>query len=175
VRGAWQSGRLCCAVPCWNTCVMSRGEPRGNVPFRRTGKLSSLLHSLYPQVSLTLYLLLWLSCGSAVAHFTCQHTHNLVRGTASQPVNRIEQILGGFCSVCCELSGGMLRYLWFDVVAMPASCKDCSDRQPIFSCKPKSVPSTYVRTQLANGRTQASLSVPNASGSAVGTDGKKKL
>jgi hypothetical protein len=32
-----------------------------------------------------------------------------------------------------------------------------------------------VRTQLANGRTQASLSVPNASGSAVGTNGKKKL
>jgi hypothetical protein len=66
---------------------MSRGEPRGNVPFRRTGKLSSLLHALYPQVFLTLFPLLWLSYGSDLAHFTCQHTHNLVRGTASQAVN----------------------------------------------------------------------------------------
>jgi hypothetical protein len=112
---------------------------------------------------------LWLSCGSVLAHFTCQHAHNLVRGTTSQPVNQIKQTLGGCCPGFYELSGGMLRYLWFVVVAMLASCKGCSGRQPISPCKPKSVPSTSVRTRLANGRNQASPSVPNASSSAVWT------
>jgi hypothetical protein len=67
----------------------------------------------------------------------------------------------------------MLRYLWVDVVELLASCKVRSGRQPNFSTRPKSVPSTHVRTQLAYGRTQASLSVPNASGSAVWTAEKK--